>query len=176
MFSVILVMKLRSNYLEQIDHLKVTRSKLSLQTNSCIAERAERIRRLHTLELYRTKCRKTLGRASSTLAALNDAFRVQWRKSESSAAAANNSCWSRLNDLRRDSTSKLELAKTLIAQNAYLKQELERVTDAKVRLEGEVQRVKSDLDGLKSNTSRLEGEKKGLEKVLESKVENNIGG
>ena len=70
---------------------------------------------------------------------------------------------------------------------------LNNVTHSKLDLEGQLGKVKTDLDGLKSNTSRskkphhdsangnvtyaqfsdyrLEGEKKGLEKVLEVKAE-----
>ena len=72
--------------------------------------------------------------------------------------------------------NKDNMTRFLISQNAFLRGELEKldwqlnnVTSSKLDLEGQLGKVKTDLDGLKSNTSRLEGEKKGLEKVLEVK-------
>ena len=59
----------------------------------------------------------------------------------------------------------------LRGQVEELRQRLSNITHSKLDLEGQLGRVKTDLDGLKSNTSRLEGEKKGLEKVLEVKAE-----
>ena len=73
--SSFIVLKLRGNYLQQIDHLKTSMTKLGLQANSCVAEQAERMAKLHTLEKYQHKCRDTLGKASRTLSALNVAFR-----------------------------------------------------------------------------------------------------
>jgi len=72
-----------------------------------------------------------------------------------------------------------------------LRERLNNVTSSKLDLEGQLGKVKIDLDGLKSNTSRfenkdndlnywhklrLEGEKKGLEKVLEVKTEVDADG
>ncbi len=175
MFSAILVLKLRGNYLEQIDHLKATAEKLTLQTNSCLAERVERMKRIYVLETYEKRCRETLGNATKTLSALNAGFVAQWRRTDRAEADANATAVD-LANLKRDLETKTALVGELSAQNAFMKSQLERmdkrldnVTSSKIHLEGELGKVKTDLDGLKSNTSRLEGEKKGLEKVLEVK-------
>ena len=63
--------------------------------------------------------------------------------------------------------------RSLLEENSYLKGQLEaltqrlhNVTSTKDSLEGQLGKVKTDLDVLKLNTSRMEGEKEGLEKVL----------
>ncbi len=79
---------------------------------------------------------------------------------------------------QREVDDKENLTQALVSQNRLLRgqveelrQRLSNITHSKLDLEGQLGRVKTDLDGLKSNTSRLEGEKKGLEKVLEVKAE-----
>lgn len=80
--------------------------------------------------------------------------------------------------LQKEVDDKANLTAALSGQNRELRtqlkelhQRLDNVTNSKIYLEGQLGKVKTDLDGLKSNTSRLEGEKKGLEKVLEVKKE-----
>ncbi len=75
MFSVILVLKFRNNYLEQVEHLKINFDKMGLALNSCRAEQEVNLRRLHTLESYQLRCRVTLFKASQTLSSLNAAFK-----------------------------------------------------------------------------------------------------
>ncbi len=75
MYCTNAVLKLRSNYLQEITHLKSNVARLGLQANSCLSEQEGRIRKLHLLESYQKKCRDTLGKASRTLSSLNAAFR-----------------------------------------------------------------------------------------------------
>ncbi len=69
------VLKLRGNYLQEVDHLRSSVSRLGLQANSCLAEQERRIIKLRLLQSYQEKCRDTLGKASRTLESLNAAFR-----------------------------------------------------------------------------------------------------
>lgn len=75
MFSVIMVLKLRGNYVQQVEHLEQSLDKVGLQANSCLADLENRTERIVVLEKYQQKCRDMLGRAGMTLASLNKAFR-----------------------------------------------------------------------------------------------------
>ena len=54
----------------------------------------------------------------------------------------------------------------LEARTLELAKQLENATSARAELEARLNETKSEVASLKSNTNRLEGEKKGLEKVL----------
>ena len=75
-------------------------------------------------------------------------------------------------------TSKEEQINQLIKENQRLNDQigklnssLSNITDDKQVLQNQLGHIQKDMDGLKSNTSRLMGENQGLEKVLNVKAE-----
>lgn len=176
MFSTILVLKLRENYLQQIDHLHSSLAKFEMAGNQCRSDLGKKDEQIISLAGYQEKCRDTLSHVSVTLDSLSKAFRFQWEHSNR-AEAQLQATLVQFSALENDLLAKDNLTTLLQANNTELAKQVEllshnlnNVTYDKQTLESQLGQVKQDFDGLKSNTSRLEGEKKGLEQVLKVKT------
>lgn len=92
--------------------------------------------------------------------------------------AAVNDTLLQLEAIRGQLAAKDNATKQLVDRNLLLRKGIQDLRDLlnnstaqKLILEEELGKVKLKMDGLRSNTSRLEGEKQGLEKVLQVRGE-----
>ena len=72
---------------------------------------------------------------------------------------------------QKNETTQLQLENTkLKSQIMELQMRLSNLSGDKIVLQNQLGVIQQDMDGLKSNTSRLLGEKEGLQQVLKAKT------
>ena len=122
-------------------------------------------------------CLETLKHVSETMELLSSAFSSKHSLSQNISfelAESRKAARIMKKDLstREESLSQLKLEnKELKNQIMKLNSSLTHVNGDKIVLEDKLGTIQQDMDGLKSNTSRLLGENAGLEKVLNVKAE-----
>ena len=137
------------------------------------------ISRKNVARLSRIKgtCIETLNRVSETMELLTAAFVSKQNLSQNFSDQLFLSRKT-MKNLETIITSKEEQINQLIKENQRLNDQigklnssLSNITDDKQVLQNQLGHIQKDMDGLKSNTSRLMGENQGLEKVLNVKAE-----
>jgi len=169
LFSTILVLKLRDNYLQEIEHIKTNNKQGHESLDICLKDLGKRVD-LHTklIEDHRL-CRTSIAKISETVEGLSDALKSQVsRHFDTRERMTKNEGKLRKSLGDRDNiTLKLKAENLLLeARTLELAKLLENATSARAELEARLNETRSEVASLKSNTNRLEGEKMGLEKVL----------
>merc|ERR1712018_563630 len=167
-----LVIKLRDNYVNEIDKLRLTVAKLDQKFNSCRSDVDAREQTISHLTDVRGTCLDTLKHVSETMELLSSAFVAKHNTSQNLSLQLSESLKDiqSLNDVlsKRDDTMhhlKVE-NKDLKDQISKLNVSLDNVNGDNQNLQSKLGIIQHDMDGLKSNTTRLLGENAGLEKVL----------
>jgi len=169
LFASILVLKLRENYLQEIEHLKTNNMQGFQSLNMCLSDLSSRESNVNRLHEEQHLCRLTMAKVSETVDHLSQALRDQLAKHK----ATKSRMTEQAGKLETAKTEKDNMTLKLKAENLNLSsrvleltQLVDNLTMAKSDLEGRLDSVLNHVDTLKTNTNRLEGEKKGLEKVL----------
>jgi len=169
LFATILVLKLREGYIQEIEHLKTNNLQDFQSLNMCLTDLSSREFSVNRLHEEQHLCRLTMAKVSETMDHLSQALRDQMERHN----VTKSKMIEQTGQLQSERTEKDNLTLELKTENLNLTKrvmELTRLVDnltlVKSDLESKLGSVISDVDTLKSNTNRLEGEKKGLEKVL----------
>jgi len=169
LFATILVLKLREGYIQEIEHLKTNNLQDFQSLNMCLTDLSSREFSVNRLHEEQHLCRLTMAKVSETMDHLSQALRDQMERHN----VTKSKMIEQTGQLQSERTEKDNLTLELKTENLNLTKrvmELTRLVDnltlVKSDLENKLGSVMSDVDTLKSNTNKLEGEKKGLEKVL----------
>ena len=168
---------MRDNYINEINKLTTTVAKMDQIYNSCRSDL--NISQEHIVRLSETKgkCLYTLKHVSQTMELLSSAFLLKHNMSQNVTMQLAHSRKASKN-LRNNILIREEFVTQLQLENNRLKDKvlklnlsLSNVNGDNRVLQNQLGVIQQDVDGLKSNTTRLLGENAGLEKVLHAKKE-----
>ena len=163
--------------MNEIDKLSNNLYQMDGKFNNCRIDFDISQKNVARLSRIKGTCIETLNRVSETMELLTTAFVSRQNLSQN---FSNQLFLSRktMKNLETIITSKEEQINQLIKENQRLNDQigklnssLSNITDDKQVLQNQLGHIQKDMDGLKSNTSRLMGENQGLEKVLNVKAE-----